>query len=76
MFVYLESATLRGAVRGAHICLDQGGKWCADSDSEARLTGEAHKSQFDAPKDVTIRLHCAGNGTETLPSGGILEMID
>lgn len=75
MYLYLESATLRGAVHGACIQLDQGGKWFAAGDSEATLMGQAHLLQFDAPQGATIRLQAAQAGRAELPSGGVLELI-
>lgn len=75
LYLYLESATLRGAVKGACIQMDQGGKWFATGDSEAVLMGELHPFQLDAPQGVTVRLHAARSGRQTLPSGGVLELI-
>lgn len=75
MYLYLEAAALRGAVRGACIQLDQGSRWFATADSEGTLMGQVHLLQLDAPAGVTIRLRTARAGRESLPSGGTLELI-
>ena len=75
LYLYLESTTLRGAVRGACIQMDLGGKWFATSDSEAILMGQLELSQLDAPQGVTVRLRTAQSGRHPLPSGGVLDLI-
>ncbi len=75
MWLYLESASLKGTVRGAHLAMDMGSHWFATADSEATLMGSADLAQFDAPEGVTIRLHGAEIGRYDLVSGGILEIV-
>ncbi len=75
MWLYLESASLKGAIQKAHLTLDMGSRWFSPVDSEAILMGDADLAQFDAPDGVTIRLHAQENGRYELVSGGILELI-
>lgn len=76
MWLSLESSTVRGVIRGAHIALDGGSRWFAGADSEAILMGQADPAQFDAPAGVTIRLHGNGTARYDLVSGGVLELIE
>lgn len=76
MYLYFESTTLHGTVRGAHIGMDTGSKWFADSDSEVTLMNDVNAAQLDAPEGVTIRIRCGQSGKETLASGGTLELLE
>ncbi len=75
MWLTLQSSTVNGVIRNAHLFMDMGSRWFAPADSEVVLVGEANVAQFDAPKGVTIRVHGDAVGTYELVSGGILEMI-
>ena len=72
MTVYLESTTLKGAVKDARISINPRSKWVATSDSNVTIIGDVNVSQIDAPKGVTINAAADGSGTYKLASGGIL----
>lgn len=72
MWVELCSATLTGAIRGAHLALDTGSKWVATGDSDITLMADASPAQFDAPAGVTITAGGAEAGEYALASGGRL----
>jgi hypothetical protein len=72
MNVYLQSTTLKGAVKDAYISMDAGSKWIATDYSKVTIAGDVDTAQFDAPKGVTIVAVAGGSGTYTLPGGGTL----
>lgn len=72
MYITLQSATLSGAVKGAHLSADMGGKWIATSDSDVTFVGGINLSQVDAPAGVTITAVAAEEGIYDLPGGGRL----
>lgn len=76
MWLSLERSTVRGAIRGAHIALDDGSRWFANADSEATLIGQANPAQFDALAGVTIRLYGNETARYVLASGGVLELTE
>jgi hypothetical protein len=72
MAVYLESATLKGAVKDAYITLDNHSRWIATADSDVTIRGDVNIAQIDAPAGVTINAVADESGTFTLASGGTL----
>jgi hypothetical protein len=72
MAVYLECATLKGAIKDAHITLDRKSKWIATGDSDVIIMGDLNVGQIDASAGVTINAVAEGEGSYTLASGGIL----
>lgn len=72
MSVYLESTTLKGAIKDAYLTMDGASKWQATAYSKVTLTGSVDVEQFDAPKGVTIVAVASENGIYRLASGGTL----
>jgi hypothetical protein len=72
MTVYLESATLKGAIKDAQISINQRSKWIATADSNVTIVGSVDLSQIDAPAGVTITAVAGESGTHKLASGGTL----
>lgn len=72
MAVYLECATLKGAVKDAYIALDRQSRWIATGDSDVTIMGDFNVAQIDAPSGVTINAVTAESGTYKLASGGTL----
>lgn len=71
-WVYLETATLTGAVKDAFIAMDGRSRWTATADSNVTIAGDVDFSQIDAPAGVTINAVAGQEGTFTLASGGTL----
>lgn len=72
MTIYLESATLTGAIKGARLSINRLSKWKATADSTVTLASDVRIEQIDAPAGVTItataasgagKYKLAGNGT-------------
>jgi hypothetical protein len=74
MAVYLECATLKGAVKDAYITIDNHSKWIATGDSDVIIMGDFNVAQIDAPAGVTINAVAAESGTYTLAGGGTLNL--
>ena len=72
MTVYLESTTLKGAIKDAHISINPLSKWIATADSNVTIDGNVNVSQIDAPKGVTINAVADQSGTYKLAGGGTL----
>jgi len=72
MTVYLESATLKGAIKDAQISINQRSKWIATADSNVTIVGSVDVSQIDAPAGVTITAVAGESGTHKLAGGGTL----
>ena len=73
MTIYLEEATLKGAVKGARLSINRLSKWFATADSTVTLAGDVEVAQIDAPAGVTITATAAGNaGKYKLASCGTL----
>jgi hypothetical protein len=72
MTVYLESTTLKGAIKDASIKMDQFSKWVATTDSNVTIVGNVDVSQIDAPAGVTITAVAAVGGKYALASCGTL----
>jgi hypothetical protein len=72
MSVYLESTTLKGAIKDAYITINSGSKWIATADSNVTILGTVDVAQIDAPRGVTITAVAGEEGTFTLQSGGTL----
>jgi hypothetical protein len=73
MTIYLEEATLKGAVKGARLSINRLSKWFATADSTVTLAGDTELAQIDAPAGVTITATAAGGaGTYKLASCGTL----
>jgi hypothetical protein len=72
MTVYLDCATLKGAIREAQISLNSRSKWIATGDSNVTIIGDVDVSQIDAAAGVTINAIADESGTFNLASGGRL----
>jgi len=72
MTVYLESTTLKGAIKDAQISINPRSKWVATADSNVTIIGDINVSQIDAPAGVTISAVADQSGTFKLISGGSL----
>jgi len=72
MTVYLEAATLKGAIKDANIKMNRLSKWFATKDSNVTIIGDVDLSQIDAPAGVTITAVAAQSGTHKLASCGTL----
>jgi hypothetical protein len=72
MAVYLECATLKGAVKHAYLTMDNHSRWIATADSKVTILGDVNLSQIDAPAGVTINAVADESGTYTLEGGGQL----
>ena len=72
MNVYLEKASLVGAIQGAILHFDGESTWTATNASHVTIVGEVDMEQIDAPGGVTITADCDQEGTYTLASGGTL----
>lgn len=72
MWVKLNSTTLSGAIRGAHLDMDAGSKWYATADSHVTLMGDVEPAQIDAPAGVTVTVGGGKAATFQLASGGCL----
>jgi hypothetical protein len=72
MALYLESTTLKGAIRDASIKMDRLSGWTATADSSVTIIGEVDLSQIDAPAGVTITAIAQEGGTHKLASCGTL----
>ena len=72
MTVYLESTTLKGAIKDARISINPLSKWIATADSNVTIIGNVDVSQIDAPAGVTINAVAGQSGTYKLKSGGAL----
>ena len=75
MNVYLENASLTGAVQGAILHFDGESTWTATNQSKVTIVGEVEPQQIDAPAGVTIEAICGQEGSLTLASGGTLKLI-
>jgi hypothetical protein len=78
MAVDLESASLKGAVRGAILSLDATSRWTATADSQLTLAGHVDTAHIDAPAGITIHAKTgssdATRGHVALQSGGSLDI--
>jgi hypothetical protein len=72
MTVYLESTTLKGAIKDAYISINPLSKWIATADSNVTIVGSVDVSQVDAPAGVTINAIAGQSGTYKLAGGGTL----
>jgi hypothetical protein len=72
MTIYLESTTLKGAIKDAHISISPFSKWTATADSNVTIVGDVDVSQIDAPAGVTISAVAGQSGTYKLAGGGTL----
>jgi hypothetical protein len=72
MTVYLESTTLKGAIKDASISMNRLSKWTATADSNVTIVGNVDLSQIDAPAGVTITAVASEKGSYKLASCGIL----
>jgi len=72
MTVYLESTTLKGAIKDAYISINRLSKWIATADSNVTIVGNIDVSQIDAPAGITINAVAGQSGTYKLASGGTL----
>jgi hypothetical protein len=72
MTVYLESTTLKGAIKDASIKMSGLSKWIATADSNVTIVGDVELSQIDAPVGVTITAVAGQSGTYKLASCGTL----
>lgn len=72
MYLNLNSARVRGAIKGACLSMDLGSKWYATADSEVELISNVESGQFDAPEGVTIRAKGKASQEFDLYSGGKL----
>jgi hypothetical protein len=72
MTIYLEAATLKGAIKDANIKMNRLSKWFATKDSNVTIIGDVDVSQIDAPAGVTITAVAAQSGTHKLASCGTL----
>ena len=72
MTVYLESATLTGAIKDGYISINPLSKWISTADSNVTIVGSIDLSQIDAPAGVTITAIAGESGTHKLASGGTL----
>jgi len=72
MTVYLESTTLKGAIKDAQISINPRSKWIATADSNVIIVGSIDISQIDAPAGVTVTAVAGESGTHKLASGGTL----
>jgi hypothetical protein len=72
MTVYLESTTLKGAIKDAQISINPRSKWIATADSNVTIVGSVDVSQIDAPAGVTITAIAGESGTHKLAGGGTL----
>ena len=72
MTLYLESTTLKGAIKDAQISINQRSKWIATADSNVTIVGSVDLSQIDAPAGVTITAVAGESGTHKLAGGGTL----
>lgn len=72
MTVYLESTTLKGAIKDASIKMNRLSKWTATADSNVTIIGDVDVSQIDAPAGVTITAIASVSGKYKLASCGTL----
>ncbi len=72
MNVYLENASLTGAIQNAILHFDGESTWTATNQSSVTIVGEVDMEQIDAPAGITITAIAAQSGTYTLASGGTL----
>jgi len=72
MTVYLESTTLKGAIKDAYISISPLSKWIATADSNVTIVGDVEVSQIDASAGVTINAVAGQSGTYKLAGGGTL----
>ena len=73
MTIYLETATLKGAIKGARLSMNRLSKWTATAASMVTLASNIEIGQIDAPAGVTITATAAsGTGTYKLAGGGTL----
>jgi hypothetical protein len=72
MTVYLESTTLRGAIKDASLKMNRLSKWIATADSNVTIIGDVDVSQIDAPAGVTITAVASVSGKYKLASCGTL----
>jgi hypothetical protein len=72
MTVYLESTTLKGAIKDASISMNRLSKWIATANSNVTIVGDVDLSQIDAPAGVTITAVASVSGTHKLASCGTL----
>jgi hypothetical protein len=72
MTVYLESTTLKGAIKDASISINPLSRWTATADSNVTIVGNVNVSQIDAPAGVTINAVADQSGTYKLAGGGTL----
>jgi len=72
MTVYLESTTLKGAIKDASIKINRLSKWIATADSNVTIVDDVDVSQIDAPAGVTITAVAAVSGKYKLASSGTL----
>jgi hypothetical protein len=72
MTVYLESTTLKGAIKDASIKMNRLSKWIATADSNVTIVGDVDVSQIDAPTGVTITAVASVSGKYKLASCGTL----
>jgi hypothetical protein len=71
-WIYLETATLKGAIKDAYITMDGRSKWTATADSRVTIVGDVDVAQIDAPAGVTVTAAAGVSGTYKLASGGTL----
>ena len=75
MTVYLESTTLKGAIKDASIKMNRLSKWIATADSNITIIGDVDVSQIDAPAGVTITAMASVSGKYKLASCGTLILL-
>jgi hypothetical protein len=72
-WIYLESTTLKGAIRNAFLTMNEQSRWTATADSKVTIVGdEVDVTRIDAPSGVTINAVAGESGTYKLASGGTL----
>jgi hypothetical protein len=72
MTVYLESTTLKGAVKDARISINPRSEWVATADSNFTIIGDVNVSQIDTPEGITINAVSSESGSYTLAGEGTL----
>jgi len=72
MSIYLESTTLKGAIKDANIAIDADSQWTATGNSNVTIVGSVNITQIDAPKGITINAVAGESGTYNMASGGTL----
>jgi hypothetical protein len=78
MSLTLKNATLKGAIHGAELSLDENSKWTATENSDVILAAGSDVARIDAAAGITISAKGGESnslkGHYTLASGGALEI--